>query len=332
MKEGRIIEEHRVSYVVLIENKEYVAHVRGSFFDSKTFPKVGDMVLCSATSKDKYTIEEVLPRKSSIIRRDVETDDEQILVTNVDYIFIVMALDGDFNINRLERYLLLAKESKVKPVIVLNKIDTVADRKEYIKKVTAVSKNVDIIPISAKKKENLDALLPYFKNNATIVLLGSSGAGKSTITNWLLQKDVQQTSHVRQDDSRGRHTTTRRQLFTLPRGGFLIDTPGIRELGIKNSVKTDEEEVFQKIHQIAKDCQFKNCDHKKSNGCAVVEAIARGTITERQLKNMQKIESERLTMGQKQYTLLDKENKKQRKKNLKKILSSKYKNKLENDF
>lgn len=294
MYKGRIIEEHKTKYIVLIEGDIFTATVRGSFFDGDMFPKVGDYVMCEKISENKAVIEEVLPRTSTISRTATETGNVQTLVTNVDMVFIVMGLDNDFNISRLERYLLLAAQSNIVPVIILNKVDVANDIDNYFNQVTNIAQGVSVHAVSATTGEDMSELLPYFKSGKTIVLLGSSGAGKSTITNWLLKDDVQSVGEVRGDNSRGRHTTTSRQLFAIPCGGFLIDTPGIRELGIIDTSVEDEDRVFAIIDKFSSQCKFKDCDHEKSAGCAVLTALENGDISKRQLENYRKLKQERL--------------------------------------
>ncbi len=294
MQKARIIEEHRTNYIISAEDNEFVATVRGSFFYEKNFPKVGDYILFTAASLGKAVIEEVLPRTSTVVRKEVETGASQIIVANVDIIFIVVGLDGDFNLNRLERYLLLAKQSDIKAVVVLNKCDSVDNVDDYIEQVGTVAKGISVLAVSALTGQGMETLLAHFTDTTTAVLLGSSGAGKSTITNRLLNQAKQKVRGVRLDDSRGRHTTTSRQLFALPTGGFIIDTPGMRELSVLDSTTKDENVVFEKIDEISKHCQFTNCDHDKSDGCAVLAAVTTGEITERQLENYQKLQHERL--------------------------------------
>ena len=294
MEKARIIEEHRTNYVIATNDEEFVATVRGSFFYEKNFPKVGDFVLFAKTATQKAVIEEVLPRTSTVVRKEAETGAAQVIVANVDIIFIVIGLDGDFNLSRLERYLLLANQSNIPAVVILNKCDAVENPNDYIDQVKTVADNIPVLTVSAATGQGMDSILSHFSPTTTAVLLGSSGAGKSTITNYLLQQNKQRVRGVRIDDSRGRHTTTSRQLFALPTGGFIIDTPGMRELSVLDSNTKDENVVFEKIDEIAKHCQFTNCDHQKSAGCAVLKAIENEEITERQLENYQKIQHERL--------------------------------------
>jgi len=290
---ARVIEEHKTNYVIKDGDKEHLATVRGSFFSTDSFPKVGDFVEYSEVSDGKAVIEEILPRTSTISRKAVGTSGEQVIVANVDVIFIVMGLDGDFNLSRLERYLLLAQQSSVPSVVILNKRDCVDNSESFVEQVQSVVKNISVHVVSATTGENMAALLEHLDASVTAVLLGSSGAGKSTITNWLLRENRQDVQNVRGDDSRGKHTTTSRQLFTLENGAYLIDTPGMRELGVQ-STEEDEESVFTKLEILALRCQFPNCDHEKSKGCAIIAALQTEEISERQLGNYQKLKRERL--------------------------------------
>lgn len=293
MVTARVIEEHKTNYSISHDGSEYRATVRGTFFKDEEFPKVGDYVTCTLLEDSKAVIEEILPRTSTIVRRAVESEDVQVIVTNVDYIFVVMGLDGDFSLSRLERYLMLASQSGVPAVVILNKADVTSDLETQVAQVQHIAGASAVHAVSALTGENMDIFSEYITPEITAVLLGSSGAGKSTITNWLLQEEVKEVKEVRADDSRGRHTTTSRQLHYLPQGGFLIDTPGMRELGVMESTEDDEASVFALIEHIATRCKFSNCDHEKSVGCAVLEAIRTEEISPRQLQNYKKILRER---------------------------------------
>lgn len=302
MHKGRVIEAHRTNYTVALETETVLATVRGNFHVDGDFPKVGDYVEVEMVGVGQAVIETVLPRVNVIKRRIADGEEEQIIVTNVEVMFIVMGLDGDFNLSRLERYLLLAKQSDVKPVIVLNKADVVDDVKEYVEAVGAIAGDCPLYTVVAKTGDGLEAVARHITPNTTAVLLGSSGAGKSTITNWLLQENKQQTKDIRQDDSKGRHTTTSRQLFTLPSGGFLIDTPGMRELGMHEVKAEEEKSVFERVDAFARECQFNDCDHEKSAGCAVLAAVESGDLTAREVMNYRKLLQERLVSGRKDST------------------------------
>ena len=293
MLKARVTEVHRTNFTVKTDADEFTATIRGAFHDSGDFPKVGDYVEITTIDDEQAVIEKVCPRSSVIKRKSGETDEEQIIATNVDVILIVMGLDKDFSINRLERYLLLAVQSGIKPVIILNKSDVAENVDQKTQEVKDISGDVPFLVLSALTGENMDQLLKFMSSGTTAVLLGSSGAGKSTVTNFLLQSKTQEVQSIREDDSRGRHTTTSRQLFTLPNGGYLIDTPGMRELGVIEVEIKDENEVFDKIETLAGECKFRNCDHDKSDGCAVLEALESGELSARELNNYHKLLRER---------------------------------------
>lgn len=290
MSVARVVKENRTNYIILDTQEEMVGVVRGIFHQDAAYPKVGDYVKYIQTAKGQAVIEEVLPRKSSVARRAAGGHSEQVVVVNVDLIFIIMALGHDFNLNRLDRYVLLAEQSNIQPIIVLNKSDVVPDPGALYKQVKERFPKVTIEVVSATTGANMQSLRTYVVGDTTVVLLGSSGAGKSTITNWFLRDGVQETREVREDDGRGQHTTTARELFALPLGGYLIDTPGMRELGLVGEVRGD---VFQDIELLAKQCRYSNCDHEKSEGCAIRNAIEEGVLSDTQFQNYQKLQKEK---------------------------------------
>jgi len=279
-----------------------LATVRGLFHETGDFPKVGDYVTLELLADKKAVIERVEPRRSVIKRRGAEDDEVQIIAANVDLIIIVMGLDGDFNLSRLERYLLLAKQSEIASIVVLNKKDLVEDVEVVCTEVAAVAGAVPVYAVSATTGDNLTVISEHIPPGTTAVLLGSSGAGKSTITNWLLQENRQVVRTIRKNDSKGRHTTTSRQLFTLPNGGYLIDTPGMRELGVLDQSDSNEEAVFKKVTDLAMRCRFSDCDHDKSAGCAIVAAVASGELSLREWHNYQKLLRERVFVEQRDAT------------------------------
>lgn len=298
---GRVIQEHKTSWVIATPAGDLSAIVRGKFHVEKEFPKVGDYVEYVETDGGGAAIEEVLPRTSEIARaswargkRDGRVSAE-VLVANVDVMFIVMGLDSDFNPTRAERYVSLAKQSQVRPVLLLSKADTMSDAASYVAQMTERLPHVPVHAISARTGEGMAEVLGYMTPDTTAVLLGSSGAGKSTITNWLLKDDKQTIGGVREDDSRGRHTTTARELFNIPTGGFLIDTPGMRELGLMG----ETEEVFTDIEALTPLCKFSDCDHEKSTGCAVRAAVERGEVSAEQFSNYLKLRRERAYVNSK---------------------------------
>lgn len=300
MRTGRVIEVRRTNLIVRTDTTTFTATVRGAFHAEGDFPKVGDYVEFEVLNDDQAVIAAVLPRTSVIKRKSAETDDEQIIAANVDLLLIVMGLDGDFNLSRLERYILLAKQCDIEAVIILNKMDVASDLEAQVTATKQVAEDIPVLTVSALSGEGLAALDAYLQPGRTSVLLGSSGAGKSTITNHLLGEARQATFETRDDDSRGRHTTTARHLFELPNGAFLIDTPGIRELGVLESDLDDQLAAFSRIEALAERCRFRNCDHERSAGCAVIEALETGDISDREWQNYQKLVRERAFLDAKE--------------------------------
>lgn len=277
--QGRISAEYRASYDVLITETVFTAALRGSFHDASggAFPKVGDYVEVTKLEEGKVVIESILPRRNMIARIAPHDGTPQVMVANIDYLLIVMGLDADYSIPRLERYLALAWQSEVAPIIILNKADCASDLEAQVAAVREVAPEVPVHVVQALSGEGLEALEPYTGAEKTLVLLGSSGAGKSTITNQLLAASVQPTNTLRERDGRGRHTTTHRQLFVLPQGGHLIDTPGMRELALVHEEEAAAD-TFADLNELAMQCRFSNCDHEKSAGCALQAGLADGSI------------------------------------------------------
>jgi ribosome biogenesis GTPase len=220
-----------------------------------------------------------------------QVTDEQVVAANVDVVFIVMALDNDFSVRRLERYLLLARESGASPVVLLTKPDLCDDVPARVADVTVLSGNAPVHVISPKLDQNLDQVEAYLPAGKTGALLGSSGVGKSTIINRLVGRDVQKTRDIRESDSKGRHTTTHRELVFLPNGGFLIDTPGMRELQLWD-VNEAVSETFDDIEALAPECRFTDCRHRDEPRCAVKAAVEEGTLAAARLESYLKLQDE----------------------------------------
>ena len=279
---GRVVGEHRSHYRVVTDATELTAGTTGRLRKTaqlrSDLPGVGDFVALRLAQGDgPATIEAVLPRTSALIREAAGERRPQLLAANIDVVFIMTALDGDFSLPRMERYLDLVWESGAAPVIVINKADLKNDVIGTAGQIEAIAPGVPIHAISAPAHDGARDLEQYFGDNRTVVLIGSSGVGKSTLTNQLLGRAAQATQEVRAHDSRGRHTTTHRQLFRRPQGGAIIDTPGLRGLEVWNSPEGSKDD-FDDIQALATGCRFRDCRHDSEPACAVRAAVLRGDL------------------------------------------------------
>ncbi len=262
-------------------------------------PVVGDWLAVEPVDPERAALRQVLPRTSRFARGDQFAPHtqagvhaaEQVVAANVDTVVIVAALTRDLNLRRLERYLILAWGSGAAPVVLLNKADLCDDVAARVSEVHAVAGAVPVLTSSAALDEGLDALTPWLQPGRTVVLLGSSGVGKSTITNALLETDRQAVREVREADSRGRHTTTARELFELPGGGLLIDTPGMRSIELTES-EGGLDLTFGDIEALAAGCRFTDCSHEVEPGCAVTAAIEAGEMSADRLRARRKLQRE----------------------------------------
>ncbi|MET1250292.1 ribosome small subunit-dependent GTPase A [Sporolactobacillus sp. STCC-11] len=295
---GRVISEYKGQYKLITERGEYLAEVAGKMRHQadtrEDFPAVGDWVIIrERPSEHKATIDCLLPRFSKFSRHAAGgATVEQIVAANIDTVFLVMALNHDFNIRRLERYLTMAWESGANPVVLLSKMDLCSDLKTKIAEVEAIAFGVPIISVSALHDDGKDQFADYLGLGKTAVFLGSSGAGKSTLTNWLCGKDIQLVNTVRADDDRGRHTTTNRELIILPNGGVLIDTPGMRELQLWTASEESLDHSFSDIETLAAACRFRNCTHHNEPECAVQAALQDGRLTQERYTSYLKLQRE----------------------------------------
>ena len=274
---GRVVAEHRGGYLVRSELDERLAHPRGKLRDEELFggmPAVGDWVAVCDAPGDRAAIEAVLPRRTKVSRKTPWLKaEEHILAANVDTVLLVTGLDHDFNPRRLERYLIAAWDSGANPVIVLTKLDLLDDADKLVE-AEDVAVGVPVLSVSNVTGEGIDDLRALVRAGETFVLLGSSGVGKSTLVNRLAGRDLMATGGLR-NDGRGRHTTRHRQLFVLPNGALLVDTPGLRELQIWEG---DVDSAFADIAEIASACRFNDCAHETEPDCAIREALDTGAL------------------------------------------------------
>ncbi|MGD9329025.1 MAG: ribosome small subunit-dependent GTPase A [Cyclobacteriaceae bacterium] len=292
---GRVISEHKERYVVKTTDREYdgeiIGNLRFSAHSRTDFPAVGDWVAISTYDDDKVLIHSVFPRKTVIERHAVgKHGEKQIIATNIDYAFIVQAVDRDFNINRLERYLTICNTSYVKPIIVLSKIDLINDIQlsELTTAIRERVKQVPVFPISNKSQKGIESLKKSIEKGETYCLLGSSGVGKSTIVNNLSGRKMMKTNTISTSSNKGRHITSHRELLLLENGGILIDNPGMREVGIADS--TDGLEItFNTIIELSENCRFKDCTHTTEIDCAVIAGVESGEIDRLSYENYLKM-------------------------------------------
>lgn len=294
---ARVMLQERELYSVCAAGGEFAAEVAGRFRHEAPgpadYPAVGDWVAARLPDGEgRAAIHAVLPRRTKFSRQAAgERTAEQVVAANVDFVFLVSGLDGDFNPRRIERYLTAAWESGASPVVVLNKVDLCDDSEGKVMEVEDVAPGAPVHPVSALTGDGLDVVKSYLRPGRTIGFLGSSGVGKSTIINALLGREIQAVQTVREGDDRGRHTTTRRQLFLLEGGGLLLDTPGMRELQLWDGSE-GAEVAFQDIADLAASCRFRDCRHEDEPGCAVLAAIEEGDLASERLESYHKLQRE----------------------------------------
>ena len=304
---ARVVSESKGSWQLITAEAELTGMIAGKLRrrgdPDSVFPAVGDWVAVKPLAgEDKGIIQAVLPRRSKFSRKVAgELTAEQVVSANVDNVFIVSGLDGgrNFNLRRIERYLILAWNSGAVPVIVLNKIDLCHEVDDYVSAVEAIAPGVAVHAVSAKERLGLDKLRAYLTEGRTAAFLGSSGAGKSALINALLGTERQLTGEIRGDDRQGRHTTTKRELIPLADGGIVIDTPGMRELQIWGS-EEDLQGAFSDIEAMALDCHFNDCSHENESGCAVLDALRTGDLQPSRLESYRKIKKELLFFAAKE--------------------------------
>ena len=285
---ARVTAVHKERYALICEHGECYGRLKSSTYYNggiEEFPTTGDFVLINYNFSGDSQIFKTLPRRSKFGRSDfsghssgyVKTVLEQVVAANFDFVFIVSSLNWDFNVNRIMRYLTQARQSGSQPVIILTKADLCPDFDAKIADVRKIAVNVPVHAVSSHTGFGFNSLSEYLQPGKTLVFLGMSGVGKSSLLNALMNRQVMAVKAIREDDSRGRHTTTHRQLLMLPSGAMVIDTPGMRELGLFDA---DEgiSAVFNDVEELFKQCRFTDCRHKTEPGCAVLAALSDGSL------------------------------------------------------
>jgi ribosome biogenesis GTPase / thiamine phosphate phosphatase len=295
---ARVTQEHRERYIVTTGDNEYEAEITGNLrFSAQSradFPAVGDWVSIMIYDSDQALIHKVLPRKSILERQAVGKFGEvQIISTNIDVAFIMQAINNNYNINRLERYMSLCNSSNIEPVLVLSKTDMCSYEmvQEAKQAVEAREKNLKCIMLSNITLSGLDDILNYIQRGKTYCIVGSSGVGKSTLINNLLKKNVLKTGIISLSTNKGRHITSHRELFVLENGGIVIDTPGMKEIGMTENAGGIIT-TFTDIHELSLKCRFPDCRHFNETGCAVIEALNNGSIDKDSFDNYMKVTKE----------------------------------------
>lgn len=296
---GRISSVNRNGCKVYTKDGEVRARVSGRLRQDGLHPVVGDWVAISKDNSGTCTVHAILPRKSKISRKDAgRATAEQVIVANIDIAFIMTSLNRELNMRRLERYLAIVRQSGADPVIVLNKSDICDNICARINDVRAIAPDVPIHAISATEDIGIGPLSLYLQEGKTVVLIGSSGVGKSTLINALYGLERQKVGAIREDDSRGRHITTVRELILLEKGGVIIDNPGMRELQLWNA-REGLHNTFQDIEELAVKCKFSDCRHETEPGCMIRKAIEEGRLPEVRFESYRKLQRELLAIERK---------------------------------
>lgn len=295
---GRVIAEHKERYIVKTEEGDIEAEIQGSLRFSATsredFPAVGDWVSIVSMDHGTAIIQKIQPRTSIIARQAVGKFGEiQIIATNIDYALVIQALDRDFNLNRLERYLAICHSSKVQPIIILTKADLISTEKitEITAKIQHRIQNIPVITISNQTQVGYSTLWNFLEKGKTYCMLGSSGVGKSTLLNHLSGLLVMKTDSISASTNKGRHVTSHRELVELDNGSFLIDNPGMREVGVVDT-NGGIEKAFDAISELAQKCKFKDCTHTCEAGCEVLANLEQGILDNDSYRSFLKMSKE----------------------------------------
>ena len=291
---GRVTAVHKERYEIVCQHGITHARLKTKeyFVDTQDFPTTGDFVMINYIPNGDSQIIATLPRKTFFSRREPgPVPRDQAVAANFDYVFIMQSLNLDFNPKRLERYLTLAWQSGATPVILLTKADLVDDYWDFLTRVERVAAGVNIHVVSAHSGYGLNRLNAYLQPGNTVVFLGSSGVGKSSLVNALAGEEIMTVSAIREDDSKGRHTTTHRQLIRLKNGVMIIDTPGMRELGMWD-ISEGLSDAFSDVEQFLGRCRFSDCKHEKEPGCAIRAAIDAGELDIARWESYQKLSEE----------------------------------------
>jgi ribosome biogenesis GTPase len=294
---ARVVAEYKEAYRVRSVNGEYVAKITGKqMFNAvkrEDYPAVGDWVTITELDKERAVIHKILPRKTILKKKYSDKQDVQVIATNIDIAFVVESLDRDYNLNRFERYFVLANEEGIKPAIILNKVDLVSETElnARIDQIKNRFDKIDIISTSTITERGLNELVNYIAKGKTYCFLGSSGVGKSSLINKLLKRNEIKIIEISDSTGRGKHTTTAREMYFLENGGIVIDNPGTREVGIADA-SAGIENVFDEIKLLSKGCKYADCTHTHEPGCAVLKAIEDKKVDEDRYQNYIKLRKE----------------------------------------
>lgn len=294
---ARVVAEHKEAYRVISNHGEFLAKITGKQIfnatERKDYPAVGDWILITELGDSKAIINRILSRKTLLMKKYSDKQENQIIATNIDTAFIVESIDRDFNLNRFERYLIITREANIVPIFILNKIDLIPETEinHLLSQIKSRFNNVETILTSTKTKAGIATLVRNIKKGKTYCFLGSSGVGKSSLINTLLGENTIETQEINAKKEQGRHTTTTRELYLLKNGGIVIDNPGTREVGVSDS-HSGIDNVFDEITNISRNCKFSNCTHTNEPECAILDAIANNLLDINKFDNYLKLKKE----------------------------------------